>query len=128
MGWGLSIKVIWLVRHPPGGCRARWDQRIIIHGDSGSLEAKSTRTSAEIQGVREGEEEFRLLSVPARLLEVVDRENLYDIRSQFTGVYTFVDSVLEHKPIIPNFYDGFKAQEVIDAAKESNKSGKWIRL
>jgi predicted dehydrogenase len=105
-----------------------WDQRITIHGDSGSLEAKSTRTSAEIQGIREGEEEFRLLSVPARLLEGVDRENLYDIRSQFTGVYTFVDSVLEHKPIIPNFYDGFKAQEVIDAAKESNKSGKWIRL
>ncbi|MHA2301494.1 MAG: Gfo/Idh/MocA family protein, partial [Candidatus Thorarchaeota archaeon] len=41
-----------------------WDQRIIIHGDSGSLEAKSTMTSAEIQGVREGEEEFRLLPVP----------------------------------------------------------------
>jgi predicted dehydrogenase len=85
-------------------------------------------TSAEIQGVREGEEEFRLLPVPARLLKGVDKENLYDIRSQFTGVYLFVDSVLEDQPITPNFYDGLKAQEVIDAAKESNKIGQWVTL
>jgi len=58
----------------------------------------------------------------------VDRENPFDIRSQFTGVYLFIDSILEDKTIIPNFYDGLKAQEVIDAAKKSNEIGQWLCL
>lgn len=102
------------------------DQRITIHGESGTLEAQATFTSAEIRGVRDGEKEFRLLPVPDRLVEDVDRKNLFDIRSQFTGVYLFVDSVLEDRMITPSFYDGLKAQEVIDAAKKSNKVGQWV--
>ena len=105
-----------------------WDQCITIHGESGTLEAKATYASAEIRGVRDGEKEFRLLSVPDRLLEGIDRKNPFDIRSQFTGVYLFVDSILEDKPIIPSFYDGLKAQEVIDAAKESDRLGYWVSL
>ena len=103
-----------------------WDQCITIHGESGTLEAKATSTSAEIRGIRDGEKEFRLLSVPDRLLESVDRKNPFDIRSQFTGVYLFVDSVLEDRTITQSFYDGLKAQEVIDAAKKSNKIGQWV--
>ncbi len=99
-----------------------WDQRITIHGESGTLEARATYSSAEIRGVRDGEKEFCLLPVPNRLSEGVDRENPFDIRSQFTGVYLFVDSVLEDKTITPSFYDGLKAQEVIDAAKKSDKT------
>jgi predicted dehydrogenase len=103
-----------------------WDQCITIHGESGTLEAKATYSSAEIRGIRDGEKEFSLLSVPDRLLEGVDRKNPFDIRSQFTGVYLFVDSVLEDRAITPSFYDGLKAQEVIDAAKKSNKTGQWV--
>ncbi len=103
-----------------------WDQCITIHGESGTLEAKATSISAEIHGVRDGEKEFRLLPVPYRLLEGVDRKNPFNIRSQFTGVYLFVDSVLEDRTITPSFYDGLKAQEVIDAAKNSNKTGQWV--
>jgi len=103
-----------------------WDQCITIHGESGTLEARATFSSAEIRGVRDGKKEFRLLSVPDRLLEGLDSKNPFDIRSQFTGVYLFIDSILEDKPITPSFYDGYKAQKVIDAAKESNRLGHWV--
>jgi predicted dehydrogenase len=103
-----------------------WDQRITIHGESGTLEAKATYSSAEIRGIQDGEKEFRLLPVPDRLSRGVDRENPFDIRSQFTGVYLFIDSVLEDKTITPSFYDGLKAQEVIDAAKKSNEMDQWV--
>jgi len=105
-----------------------WDQNITMHGESGTLEAKGTLISAEIRGVRDGEKAFHLLPVPDRLIEDVDKENPFNIRSQFTGVYLFIDSVLKDQPITPSFYDGLKAQEVIDAAKKSYKTGQWVSL
>ena len=102
------------------------DQRITLHGESGTLEARATFTSAEIRGVRDGEKEFRPLPVPDRILEGVDKANPFHVISQFTGDYLFIDSILQDQPISPSFYDGLKAQEVIDAAKESHKMGQWV--
>jgi predicted dehydrogenase len=102
------------------------DQRITLHGELGTLEAKATFTSAEIRGVRDGEKDFRKLPVPDRLTEGIDKKNPYQIQSQYTGVYLFVDSVLQDQPITPNFYDGLKAQKVIDAAKKSHEIGQWV--
>jgi predicted dehydrogenase len=104
------------------------DQSITLHGESGTLEAKATFIGAEIQGNRGGEKDFHLLTVPDKFVEGIDRENPYNIRSQFTGVYLFVNSVLMDKPIIPSFYEGHKVQEVVDSAKESNKNGCWVSV
>ena len=40
----------------------------------------------------------------------------------------FIDSLLANQPVSPNFYDGMRAQQVIDAAIESHQSGQWITL
>jgi predicted dehydrogenase len=126
------------------------DQRITLHGESGTLEARATFRGAEIRGARasesgeleagdtfaiaelsggrDGEEEFRLLPIPDRILAGVDEANPYHIISQFRGDYLFIDSILEDRPISPSFYNGLKAQEVIDAAKESHKTGHWVSL
>ncbi len=77
------------------------DQRITLHGESGTLEARATfraaeirgartsesgeleardtYTSAELRGARDGEEEFRLLPIPARVLAGVDAANPYHV-------------------------------------------------
>jgi predicted dehydrogenase len=102
------------------------DQRITLHGESGTLEARATYNSAEIRGLPAGEDEFRPLPIPDRLLEGVDRENPYHLTSQFGGDYRFVDAILEDRPLSPSFYDGFKAQQVIDAAKVAYLKGSWI--
>jgi len=110
------------------GARAYMDQRITLHGESGTLEVKATFTSAEIRGVREGEKEFHPLPIPNRIIEGVDKANPFHVRSQFTGNYVFINSILQDQPISPTFYDGLKAQEVIDAAKESHERGCWISV
>jgi predicted dehydrogenase len=104
------------------------DQRITLHGESGTLESRATFNGAKICGIRNGEKEFKVLPVPDRLLKGIDEKNPYQIQSQFNGVYLFVDSVLNDAPIVPSFYDGFMAQKVIDAAKESSRVDKWINL
>lgn len=104
------------------------DQRVTLHGESGTLEVKATFTNAEIRGVRDGEKEFHLLPIPDRIMEGVDKVNPFHARSQFTGDYLFIDSILQDRPISPSFYDGFKAQQVIDAAKESHERGCWVSL
>jgi hypothetical protein len=92
------------------------------------LEAEDTYTRAALPGERDGEEEFRLLPVPHRLLAGVDEANPYHIVSQFAGDYLFIDSILDDRPISPSFYAGLKAQEAISAAIESDHSGAWASL
>lgn len=102
------------------------DQRITLHGESGTLEARATFKSAEIRGIRDDENEFHLFPIPDRILEGVDKENPFHVTSQITGVYLFIDSILQDQPITPGFYDGLKTQEMIDAAKESHEMGRWV--
>jgi predicted dehydrogenase len=104
------------------------DQRITLHGEAGTLEVRSTFTSAEIRGARDGEEEFRLLPTPDRVLAGVDEANPYHAISQFWGDFLFIDGILDDRPISPSFFDGLKAQEVIDVAKESHERGCWVSL
>ena len=44
------------------------------------------------------------------------------------GARLFVDAIKEDRPVSPSFYDGLKAQEVIDAAFESHRSECWVSL
>jgi predicted dehydrogenase len=104
------------------------DQRIALHGESGTLEVRATFTKAEILGARIGEKEFHPLPIPDRIMERVDKVNPFHVRSQFTGDYVFINSILQDRPISPSFYDGLRAQEVIDAAKESHEKSCWVSL
>ena len=40
----------------------------------------------------------------------------------------FIDPIVEDRPILPNFHDGFKVQQVIDAALESDRTGSQVLL
>jgi predicted dehydrogenase len=104
------------------------DQRITLHGEAGTLEVRSTLASAEIRGALEGEESLHVLSIPDDFLAGVDEANPYHAISQFYGDYLFIDCILEDRPASPSFFDGLKAQEVIDAANESNQAGRWVSL
>ena len=110
------------------------EQYVILHGQSGTLEADYTLLDTEIRGVRHGEKQFEALPIPDRLWGNVDRSGSF--LSQFSGVFQgqpvgdrlFIDAILQDRPVTPSLYDGFKAQQVIDAAIESDRSGKWVSL
>jgi len=48
--------------------------------------------------------------------------------SQSVGDRAFIDAIVDDLPLSPSFYDGWKAQQVIDAAIESHRKGCWVAV
>jgi predicted dehydrogenase len=110
------------------------EQHVILHGKSGTIEAHQTFLGSEIQGARQDEKQIQPLPVPDRLWAGVDRTASYFDRlfavfqRQPVGDRAFIDAILAARPVAPSFYDGFKAQQVIDAAIASHERGCWVSL
>jgi len=110
------------------------EQHVALHGESGTLEADYSLAGVEVRGARHDEEQFQTLPVPDELWGDVDRTSSFFSRvsevfvKQSVGVRLFIDAILEDRPAVPNFYDGLKVQEVIDAAIDSHQSGSWVSL
>jgi len=110
------------------------EQHVVLHGQSGTLEADSSFAGVEVRGARHDQEQFETLPVPDDLWGGVDRTSSFFSRvsevfvKQSVGVRLFIDAILEDRPVTPSFYDGLKAQEVVDAAIESHQSGSWVSL
>jgi len=113
------------------------EQQIILHGEAGTLEVavcfEGAEAGPQIRGARH-DEPFQILPVPDDLWGGVERTESFVSQlerlflTQPIGGRLFVDSILEDRPVSPSFFDGLKAQEVIDAALESHQSGRWVAL
>jgi predicted dehydrogenase len=108
-------------------------QQVKLYGDGGSLEIDIQYEGAEAGVVlyvaRHQDERFQRLDVPASYWGDVDREKPFDVFTQQPiGCRAFIDAIIENRPITPNFNDGYKAQQVIDAAMESHRSGNWVTI
>ena len=116
-----------LAHSTPPGAR-EYQQQFVAHGDAGTLEADlADPARVEIHGTRAGRREH--LPVPAEWWGETDPAKPYDVfEQQAAGCRAFVDAILENRPLSPNFYDGLKVQEVIDAALESHRTGCTVSL
>ena len=106
------------------------EQRVALHGEDGTLElTRHLGGGAELRGARREAEQLEVLPIPEHLLEGVDPAEpwLTQLDQVFTrqavGSRAFVDAILADQPISPNFEDGLKVQEVIDAAFEADRRG-----
>ena len=114
------------------------EQQIVLHGDAGTLEVdlhlEGPSSGATIRGARRGDPSFRTLPIPTELWGGVDSTTPFMTHcfelfaTQSVGPRLFVDSILANQPVSPSFYDGMRAQQVIDAAIESHQSGRWVAL
>jgi predicted dehydrogenase len=111
------------------------EQHIILHGESGTLELEISFLNGftgQIRGARQDEEQIGVLPVPEELwgdVDPTDPSALFEIfLRQSIGDRLFIDGIVDDRPVTPSFYDGLKAQEVIDAAIESHRSGNWVAL
>jgi predicted dehydrogenase len=112
------------------------DQHIRLYGSDGSLECDTDfpMAAAELRGARSEDEQWQVLHAPDELWAGVDRTQ--PSFAQFGQAFNaqpianrlFIDAILEDRSVTPSFYDGLKAQEVIDAALRSHQSGEWISL
>jgi len=104
------------------------DVRVEIHGEEGMLEARMTFEQATIHGARKDKEDIRML-FNTDYGSGEDWIHPYLIlTNQPVGIRHFVDCIVDDRPVSPSFYDGWKTQQVIDAAIESHGSGQWIEL
>lgn len=107
---------------------------IALYGEAGSLELVFTFDGAALRGSRQGDEAWQTLDVPEALWQDVDRtgpfiEQVFDVfKNQPVGNRLFIDAILENRPTDSTFYDGWKAQQVIDAAILSHEQGRWIAI
>jgi predicted dehydrogenase len=62
------------------------------------------------------------------LSEAAEFDFIELFRSQPIGPRLFVDSILDDKPIYPGLYEGYKVQQVIDAALESHRTGGRVSI
>jgi predicted dehydrogenase len=109
-------------------------RRVILQGESGTLEADYSFKGDTIRGIRYGENEPKLLPVPDDFFGDIDRNQ--PLLSQLGEIFTtqsvgdrqFIDAILEDQPASPNFYDGLQVQKVLDAAIVSHAKGTRIEL
>jgi predicted dehydrogenase len=106
-------------------------QHIRLVGEAGTLEIVQNYGGPEpwatIQAARASDEAFQTLTVPDEYWGEVSRDDPWEVFSkQPAGARQFVDAILQDKPVSPNFYDGYKAQQVIEAALESNRTGRAV--
>jgi predicted dehydrogenase len=106
---------------------------IQLHGDRGTLEVEhiffGSEAGVTLRGSQRDEEKFEVISVPDDLRKTLDASELMDpFIKQSAGPRLFVDSILKDKPVTPDFYDGLKVQEVIDAVIESHQNECWVSL
>ena len=108
-------------------------QQVKIYGEAGTLEIDIPYEGAEagevIRAARNDDQQFQTLEVPASYWGDVSRSDPSEVfTKQSMGCRAFIDAILENQLVTPNFYDGYKAQQVIEAAMDSHRLAKWISV
>jgi len=110
------------------------DFQVRLYGDAGSLEIDFAFSGSRLRGVQRGEEAWRDLPVPAEFSGHGENPPLwvFDFFAPFTnqpvGDRLFIDGIMKGKPVQPTFFDGWKAQQIIDATFASHEQGRWITI
>ena len=95
-----------------------YDQRIEVHGSKGMLRAGNVHnTTVEVANAEGFHEDPVLNFFTERYGQAYSNE-----------VLTFIDAVTNGKPVAPSGHDGLQAQKLADAATESWKTGKPVKV
>jgi predicted dehydrogenase len=109
--------------------------QVALHGEAGRLEVDlNFKDGYVIRGARSGEDQIRPLRIPDDILNGIDQYNPLSeqhsrlFMDQSVGTRLFIDSILEDVAVTPSFYDGLKAQAVIEAAIEADECERWVTV
>jgi predicted dehydrogenase len=108
-------------------------QQVKLYGEDGSLEIdvqyQGAQAGVTLYIARDPGEQYEQLQIPASYWGGVDRSDPFAVfRQQSVGCRAFVDAILEDRQITPDFLDGYKAQQVIEAALQSGSSGQRVNI
>jgi predicted dehydrogenase len=108
-------------------------QQTKLYGETGSLETdliyRGSQTRSIIRYASSGDDQFQTLEVPESYWGDADSSDPWSIFTENSvGTRLFIDAILGDHSVEPNFYDGFKAQQVVDAALESHEKGCAVKI
>jgi predicted dehydrogenase len=108
-------------------------QQVKLYGEAGSLEIDVQYQGAEagvtLYIARDPGDRFQRVEIPAAYWGDVQAADPWGIFSrQPVGCRAFIDAILENRPATPDFLDGYKAQQVIHAALEADRSASWVSI
>lgn len=104
-------------------------QQVIVRGEDGTLTVDLSLQQAELRGRRNGERVSQVLTIPAEYWLGVSSNNPFDaLLSQPAGARLLIDAIHSGSSPSPSFADGWKAQEVVDAALLAAQRGSTISL
>ncbi|HZP83304.1 MAG TPA: Gfo/Idh/MocA family oxidoreductase [Chthonomonadaceae bacterium] len=104
-------------------------EQIALHGEAGTIEAGMSLYNMEARGVRGEEKAFQPLPIPDKFWGDADRSNPFSVFTHLSvGTRAFIDAILEDRPASPDFTDGWKVQQVMDAALRSQETGAWVTI
>ena len=104
-----------------------------LYGEDGTLECRyipfGQQIAATIYGARQDEEAFTIQKLPPEYDAYKGNDDpMVYFRSESVGPRLFIDAILDDVPVLPDFRDGLKVQEVIEAALLSAREGRWVSL
>ena len=109
--------------------------RVILDGEKGTIEIDaSPRDGYRVYAGSHGDKDMAVQTIPEEFLRGVDQKGpvMEQLRRVFTehpvGCREFVDAILEDRQVSPSFHDGWKAQEVMQAALESDRQRRFVTL
>ena len=100
-------------------------KHVTLRGDRGTIEASITLGGAEVRLAGDDGRPAERLAIPPEYGEHPAGDTIALFRERPIGVRAFVDAVAAGARPAPSFDDGWRAQEVIDAALRSAASGRW---
>lgn len=107
------------------------EQSVTLYGINGTLETQFRfgMPHYSVRGASSDQESFAELNIPQSLLEGVSDINPFGwMFEQPVGARLFIDCILDDQSAQPSLHDGYKAQQVIDAALLSHESARHIAI
>ena len=100
-------------------------KQITLRGDQGTIEASITLDGADVRLAGSDGRPAERLALPREYGAHPSGDTVALFREQPIGVRAFVDAIIAGSRPRPSFDDGWRVQEVIDAAQRSAASGRW---
>lgn len=120
--------VSWVARRPH-------DQTISLSGEKGCLVFGANPEAWELSllGMQTGDDGLAPLNVPDDIMAGIDQSSSEQGWRSFIQSYPsmarrFIDVIIGDEPPTPSFYDGYKAQEVVEAVLLSYRERRWVDL
>jgi predicted dehydrogenase len=102
---------------------------VVLQGAAGTLELQHTFAGATLRGARHDEQHFGEIAIPAEWWQGLDPASPREVSTTHSvGDRAFIDAIVDDLPITPNFRDGWKVQQVIEAAFASHEQGCWVSV